>query len=204
MSEIKKIKYERLEGYEVKRDDNEVLDIFASIFTLKNIIRTGWVKYHGIKKEVAESVADHSFSTTVLAYLFAKKWRQDLDADKVLKMTLFHEFAEVYAGDIPMRDFPDLDEKRKLERDSFEQVFLKFGNLGNEIFNLWEEMEDEKTPEAKFVVQFDKFEAVLQAYLYKKEGAGMVDYLSFIELSEGKFFDKEILDLIKRLKQKSG
>jgi 5'-deoxynucleotidase YfbR-like HD superfamily hydrolase len=63
-------------------------------------------------------------------------------------------------------------------------------------------MEDEESPEAKFVVQFDKFEAVLQAYFYKKEGAGMVDYLSFIELSESKFFDQGILDLIEELKRK--
>jgi hypothetical protein len=41
MLEIKKTKYERLKGYEVKRDENEVLDIFASIFALKNTIRTG-------------------------------------------------------------------------------------------------------------------------------------------------------------------
>ena len=30
----------------------------------------------------------------------------------------------------------------------------------------------------------------------------MVDYLSFIKLSEKKFFDKEILDLIEELKKK--
>jgi 5'-deoxynucleotidase YfbR-like HD superfamily hydrolase len=51
-------------------------------------------------------------------------------------MTLFHEFTEVYAGDIPMRDFPDLEEKRKLEGESYKKVFSKFGDLGEEIFNL--------------------------------------------------------------------
>ena len=67
MSRIKRI------PYEVKKNDNIILDFFGSIFALKNTVRTGWVKYHGIKKEQAESVADHTFSTAILAYLFVKE-----------------------------------------------------------------------------------------------------------------------------------
>ena len=193
---IEKIKYE------VKRDQNDILDIFRAIFALKNTIRTGWVKYHGIEKDKAETIADHSFSTAVLAYLFVRKYRPDLDADKVLKMALFHEFGEVYVGDIPMRDFPNPEEKREKEKEAFKKVFSNF-DFGDEILAWWEEIEEEKTPEAKFVMEFDKFEAVLQAYLYKKEGVGMVDYLSFIEMSEDKFFDKEILGLVERLKKEN-
>ena len=44
------------------------LDFVSSLGKLKMIPRSGWIS-HGISLQDVESVADHSFSTTVLAML---------------------------------------------------------------------------------------------------------------------------------------
>lgn len=68
---------------------------------LKNIYRQGWLKVRiGLEhKNKCESIADHSFSVSLLALTIIEKNNLNLDAFKYLKMGIVHELDEVYAGD---------------------------------------------------------------------------------------------------------
>src|SRR5688572_1987599 len=61
---------------------------------LKRVRRKGWVD-RGVPD--AESVADHSYRLALLAWAVARQ--RGLDADRALKMALFHDLAEAEVGD---------------------------------------------------------------------------------------------------------
>lgn len=42
------------------------------------------------------------------------------------------------------------------------------GSIGDELYNLWAEYENQSSPEAKMVKDFDRFEMILQAFEYEK------------------------------------
>ena len=108
----------------------------------------------------------------MLALVYAKESK--LDVNKCVKMALIHDIHEVYTGDIATR--PDEAQqifsnkaKKKIEDKAMEKLLqlLPFGNR-KEIYSLWNELEQQKTEESKFVNDLDKIEMVLQALEYKK------------------------------------
>ncbi|MGH2532544.1 MAG: HD domain-containing protein [Thermomicrobiales bacterium] len=154
---------------------------------LKVAARTGWLD-RGIPPESAESVADHTFRTALLAWLAADA---GLDRDRVLKLALIHDLAEAVTGDLPPYN-PDLlpdeanDDARRTFldqrhiRDEARTAFKRDAeaaamadltadlppDLAAEINALWHELEDGTSPEARFVKQADKLETYLQSREY--------------------------------------
>ncbi|MBL6981661.1 MAG: HD domain-containing protein, partial [Anaerolineales bacterium] len=141
---------------------------YFEISHLKQLYRQGWLQ-RGVSPDSCESVAEHTFGVALLAFLLADTHYPDLDALKVLRMALIHDFGEIYAGDITPGDNIQPEEKNQLERVSVEQVFGKLPG-GNEYIQLWEEYESNTSPEAQFVRQVDKLEMLLQASIYEHQG----------------------------------
>src|SRR5215210_3864360 len=73
---------------------------------LKTLRRTGWL-HCGVPDAETESVADHAFRTTLLAWLAAGQV-PGLDREKVLKLALVHDLAEALAGDPTPYDPADI------------------------------------------------------------------------------------------------
>jgi putative hydrolases of HD superfamily len=151
----------------LENKSSEIIEVFFEIQSLKNLFRQGWLK-KGVKKKFCESVADHSFSTTILAWLIADKYLPELDIVKILKYSLIHEIGEIYAGDITPDDNITEDEKYELEIASVKKVFSKLKH-GDEYIKLWEEFEKAENKEAKFIKQIDKLEMALQAHFYEQK-----------------------------------
>jgi len=134
---------------------------------LKQLFRQGWL-HRGLSSEKCESVADHSFSTAILALLIRDTHFPDLDLLKVVLMTMLHEVGEIYAGDITPGDGVQADEKHRREWESATQVLEKLSG-GSRYITLWEEYEAGETPEARFVRQIDRLEMGLQAAIYARQ-----------------------------------
>ncbi len=145
---------------------NVAIELFFEFAQLKNLYRQGWLK-RGISKLDCETVADHSFGVALLGYTIAEEYRQDLSSNRVLRLGLFHELGEIYAGDLTPKDNVSLEDKSQKEYESVKRVFQDWPNKEKYIA-LWQEFEDGKTPESIFVKQIDKLEMVLQASLYER------------------------------------
>jgi putative hydrolase of HD superfamily len=168
---------------------NGLVRFLHRIGHLKDAPRTGWVD-RGIPPAEAESVADHTFRTAVLAWL-ASAEIPGLDRDRVLKLALIHDLAESITGDIPPYDPDQLsaqagenerrtflnqrhvrDErrgaaKREAEAAAFADLIATLpAPLAEELDQLWRELERAETPEARFVKQADKIETYLQSREY--------------------------------------
>jgi len=121
-----------------------------------------------------------------------------------MKLGLFHDLGEIYAGDITPRD--GLNSKDRFDRFTKEHCAVEkvFSHLPNpeKYINLWLEVEREETPEAEFVKQVDRLEMALQANLYERMNYHNLDEF-FLYVKERITSDelKSILDDVLKLKK---
>lgn len=146
------------------------MTFYEEIAKMKNILRKGW-----LIRSVAEkcggrvkSDAEHTFSMILLALEIMSKRKLNLNQEKVLKMIAYHELCEIDYGDhTPMDNIPK-QEKYENERKCVKRLAEQYQMP--EILYYWEEYEENKTPEAKFVKKIDKLDAILQSKIYAKTG----------------------------------
>ena len=111
-----------------------------------------------------ESIADHSWSVTMLAMSIIEKYQLDYDIGKCMKLALIHELGEIYAGDYTPNSITK-QEKHKLEEQAVDKL-LENVNFNNNFKELWLEYENTTSKEADFVKQIDKLECMIQASCY--------------------------------------
>ena len=132
----------------------DYIDFLGKIEKLKCNTRHSWTS-----SGRRESVAEHSWRLAVMAMLCADEYPQ-VDINKVIKMCLIHDFGEAVTGDIPSFYKTEADEHN-------ENVALMelIGILPEEHYCalslLFQEIDDQKTPEAKLFKSLDNIEAVI-------------------------------------------
>ena len=77
----------------MKTSYNKIADLFFEIGTLRNMKRM----HCQTLPQVNDTIASHSFETTIIGMVLAKM--ENADENKVLKMCLFHDIAEARTGD---------------------------------------------------------------------------------------------------------
>jgi putative hydrolase of HD superfamily len=172
-----------------------VLTTLEQTLELKNLLRQGWLQ-NGIPENQCESVADHSFSTALCAWLIALQFYPQLDLQKVLAMALVHELGEIYAGDITPSQNMSAETKHELEYDSLRKVLGQFEQRQT-LIDLWQEFETGTSPEASFVKQIDRFEMALQALQYAKLTGCNLD--GFIKCTRHTLTDEKLKMLLEEM-----
>jgi putative hydrolases of HD superfamily len=173
---------------------DRLVTLFGHLLKLKSIRRTGWLD-RGVPPEETESVAEHVLMATLIGWLTAPS---ALDRDRVVKLLLVHDLAEVVTGDPPpydRADVPPRDEPEAL-RDFFSRRHVRTAenkaakdaregeametlralmpdDPGDDIVTLWNEYEAQQTPEARFAKDLDRFEAFVQARDYARRHPGL-------------------------------
>ncbi|CAA2991795.1 Hypothetical predicted protein [Olea europaea subsp. europaea] len=150
------------------------IDFLSLCHRLKTTKREGWVRR---QVENPESISDHMYRMGLMALISADI--PEINRDKCIKMAIVHDIAEAIVGDITPDDGIPKHEKNRREREALEHMckLLGGGQRAKEIADLWMEYEENSTPEAKIVKDFDKVEMILQALEYEKGKATM--YLLF-------------------------
>ena len=128
---------------------------------LKTELRHSWTS----NPTRQESVAEHTWSSCLLAIVFFNEISVKVDQLKVLKMLIVHDLAEAITGDIPAFEVSARkDKKLDSEAGAIREITSKLENkrLAEEIISLWEEFENRQTDEAKLAKACDKFDVLLQ------------------------------------------
>ncbi|XP_010904602.1 uncharacterized protein [Elaeis guineensis] len=161
---------------------SSAIDFLQLCHRLKTTKRTGWVR-RGIRDP--ESVADHMYRMGVMALIAGDI--PGVDQDRCVKMAIVHDIAEAIVGDIAPSDGVPKLEKSRREKEALEHMcrVLGGGSRAKEIGELWMEYEENSSPEAKVVKDFDKVEMILQALEYEKEQG--IDLDEFFQSTAGKF-----------------
>ncbi|MBE6009007.1 MAG: HD domain-containing protein [Lachnospiraceae bacterium] len=136
-------------------EPRQLLDFLHFGERLKSVIR------HSVTSEnIPESVADHSWRLCLFAFALKDEFK-DIDMDKVIRMCIIHDLGEAITGDIPAFDKTDKDRVSE-----FGLAINKFSSfpapVSTDFVELYTEMEQQKTKEARFYKALDKLEAVIQ------------------------------------------
>lgn len=137
-------------------------DFFFEIGMLKKTPRTGY-QFLGAGRE---SVAAHSFRVSVIGFVLARL-SPGVDADKTMRMGLFHDLAEARTGDhnYVNKQYVVVDEARA-ERDAAARV-----HCGREIEALLSEFREGASPEARLAHDADQLDMIIELKEKKDLGA---------------------------------
>ena len=144
-----------------------VIKYYTLCNTLKNLVRTGWQKWH-VQTERLESVAEHIYGVQMLAIAMYSEFKYDIDIHKVILMLSVHELEEIIIGDFTPFQITK-EEKEKLGHEAINKV-LNYLLDKEQIKSLILEFDEGKTKEAKFAYYCDKLECDLQCKLYDEQG----------------------------------
>ncbi len=161
------------------KDLKKILKVFLTLQWCKELPRQGFIAM-GFKRNEADSVAAHSFSTALLSYFLARQLQKEgakIDPDKVLKMGLMHDIGETIVGDVGTfvkgmagGVFKDIEKEGV-------GALVEDLDSKDEIIELISEYNDRKTLEARVVKVADNLDALAQA----KGVPGAADALKYFK-----------------------
>ncbi len=148
-----------------KNNSQNLEKIFNFLHKIENLKST--LRYNKTTSGRTESSADHSWRLALMVFIIADELKLDIDANRSVKIALVHDLAEALVGDI---DAISIAEGKVSEGEKEKQEIKAIVNLkktlpetiGKEILDLWNEYNDSKTREAKFVKALDKIETLTQ------------------------------------------
>ena len=136
-------------------DPRKLLDVLLIAERLKDTTRHCYTS-----KGRHESVAEHSWMMTLMAYLMKDEF-PEANMDKVIKMCIIHDLGEAFTGDIPTFEKTEADEQTE-EELLYRWVQSLPNEQAKEMTSLYEEMGERKTIEAKIYKAIDGLEAIIQ------------------------------------------
>lgn len=172
-----------------------ILDFLKTAVNLKKISRQGWIDK--LSLDNPESVADHSYSMAIIGMVISDL--QNYDSEKIIKMILLHDLAESKIGDHTPEQLSK-EEKKKLENNAFDEIIKNLPDLIKlQYLQIWQEYQENNSPESKIVHQIDKLEMALQAKIYEKDGHSQEKLESFFESARIDIIDPKLKELFTKI-----
>jgi 5'-deoxynucleotidase YfbR-like HD superfamily hydrolase len=168
-----------------------MLSTLIELQRLKRLDRTGWT-LRGLPNGT-ESVAAHSFGVGVTAMLLADKFVSrgiGVDIEKVLRIALLHDWAEVRVGDMPRTAtlYFGSDARKQAETAAFSDVVSDVDGQGL-YGNLYSDYEQRSSLEARLVKAADVLDLLVQVLALERAGARGLD--EFWEVAKQPEFNLE-------------
>jgi putative hydrolase of HD superfamily len=113
-----------------------------------------------------ENDAEHSWAVALTCMLLTSRLEEEfdtkLDRERILKMALIHDLAEIHTGDTKTWDKKSRIGKEEKEREAIHILINDLPeDTHREILSLWEECEAQETLEAKIVKSIDRMDPVI-------------------------------------------
>src|SRR5688572_17876659 len=167
-----------------------MLSTLVELQRLKRLDRTGWT-LRGLPNGT-ESVAAHSFGVAATAMLLADKCVAQgvpVNVEKVLRIALLHDWAEVRVGDMPRTAtlYFGAEARKQAETAAFHDVVSTVDQ--GFYSNLYDDYEHRKSLEARLVKAADVIDLLIQVLALERAGARGLD--EFWEVAEKPEFNLE-------------
>ena len=133
----------------------KLIEVLSVAERLKDAVRHSYTS--GGRRE---SVAEHSWRITLMAYFVSDEF-PEADLLKIMKMCLIHDLGEAFTGDIPAFEKTYKDSEK--EADVLGKWVKTLPEpFDKEMAELYQEMEEQQTLEARIYKALDKLEALIQ------------------------------------------
>jgi putative hydrolase of HD superfamily len=152
-----------------------MLSLLVELQRLKGLDRTGWT-LRGLPGG-SESVASHSFGVAATAMLFADELVSrgvNLDVERILRIALLHDAAEVRVGDMPRTasKYYGADVRRQAETAAFGDMIASLADESRILYSsLHEEYENRSSLESRIVKAADLIDLIVQVLAFERTGA---------------------------------
>jgi putative hydrolases of HD superfamily len=151
-----------------------MLSTLIELQRLKRLDRTGWT-LRGLPNGT-ESVAAHSFGVSVTAMLLADKFISEgiaVDVEKVLRIALLHDWAEVRVGDMPRTAtlYFGSEARKQAETAAFADVVKEIDAADGLYGSLYKDYEHRSSLEARLVKAADVLDLLVQVLALERAGA---------------------------------
>lgn len=114
---------------------------------------------NGMQKE---DDAQHAWHMAIMTLLLSEYANEKIDILKTISMLLIHDIVEIDAGDTYAYDQEGIKTQRERETKAADRIFGLLPEDQKEKFRmLWEEFENNETPEAHFAHTMDNFQPVM-------------------------------------------
>lgn len=114
---------------------------------------------NGMQKE---DDAQHAWHMAIMTLLLSEYANEKIDILKTISMLLIHDIVEIDAGDTYAYDQEEIKTQRVRETKAADRIFGLLPEDQKEKFRmLWEEFENNETPEAHFAHTMDNFQPVM-------------------------------------------
>ena len=151
----------------------EDLEKLISFFIESNKLKRT-MRYSSCPAKIQEPSAGHSWQVTLMVPIIAREFELKIDIEHAMEIANIHDLAEY----INEKDFDSyliatgvLSETDKDKSE--EEVMSRFRDslsFGPKIYSLWQEYQEGKTPEARFVKALDKIESHI--HVIERDGTG--------------------------------
>ena len=134
------------------------LDFILEIDKEKNIYRQTHLSNNGRN----ENDAEHAWHMAIMVYLLKEYSNKNFDLAKALIMCLIHDIVEIDAGDTYAYDEEALKTQKAREDAAKERIFSILPKAqAEELLNIFNEFEENTTPEARFVHTIDNLQPII-------------------------------------------
>lgn len=169
---------------------SKIVNTLIELQRLKRLDRTGWT-LRGMPNGT-ESVAAHSFGVGVTAMLLADECVArgvKVDAEKVLRISLLHDWAEVRVGDMPRTaiEYFGSEARKHAETAAFHDIVSAYG--ASQYLDLYHDYEQRESLEARLVKAADVIDLLVQTLALERAGARGLD--EFWEIADNAEFELE-------------
>ena len=124
----------------------------------KNIFRQTHLSNNGRN----ENDAEHAWHIAIMSYFLQEYSNEKVDIARVMIMCLIHDIVEIDAGDTYAYDSEGLKTQKNREKIAKERIFsLLPTDKKKEFISIFDEFEENQTPEAKFAHAMDNFQPLI-------------------------------------------
>ena len=154
-----------------------MFSLLIELQRLKRLDRTGWT-LRGLPNGT-ESVAAHSFGVSVTAMLLADELKSrgvDIDVERVLRMSILHDWAETRIGDMPRTatHYFGATTRKQAETAAFADIVAELTAKAT-LIALHNDYEKRESLEARVVKAADIIDLLVQVYALERAGARGLD-----------------------------
>ncbi|KAI3386291.1 hypothetical protein SNEBB_007632 [Seison nebaliae] len=184
-----------------KKRISDILEFLLVIGQTKRTLRSGWIHSHVYDN--VETISSHMYRMTLMTLTLDNP--KGIDMTKCMKMAVVHDLAECLTGDLIPADHIKKEEKHRREFKSFQDIISLIPNedIRINIFDIWQEYENQSTAEAKYVKELDVMDMIVQAFEYEQIDK-QISLEHFFKNTENKIKSenlKEIDDEIRSFRQ---
>ena len=143
---------------EVDNRFKKQIDFILEVDQEKNIFRQTHLSRNGRN----ENDAEHAWHMALMAYILKEYSNKKIDIEKVMLMCLIHDVVEIDAGDTYAYDSEGLKTQKEREERAKNRIYsLLPEDQKKELSGIFDEFEENVTPEANFAHAMDNLQPLL-------------------------------------------